>query len=388
MRSASLPLPAREPRAAVSWPLWVGVAAVTSTGFGVEWDIAWHRSIGRDSFWSPPHIAIYLGGVLAGLASAILILGTTFGRARDGDESASAGVRIWGFRGPLGAFIAAWGGLAMIASAPFDDWWHNAYGLDVRILSPPHTLLALGIFGIALGALLMIAGVRNRAPSSRLPRALFIYLSGMTVALVMTFQLEYTNASALHSGTPYRVLSIAMPFLLAALGRASGERFGATAIAGVYTIVWLLLLWLFPLVPAVPKLGPVYFQVTHLVPPGFPVLLIVPALALDLVGERLEGRALPWRALVLGVLFFALLLAAEWPMARLLVSAAADNWFFGSHYHDYNADPSWAEFHHTFYRMEVTRAQALVQLALGLAIAPVSVGLGLAWGTSLRKLRR
>ena len=33
----------------------------------------------------------------------------------------------------------------MLTSAPFDNWWHNAYGLDVKIVSPPHTLLILGI---------------------------------------------------------------------------------------------------------------------------------------------------------------------------------------------------------------------------------------------------
>ena len=59
---------------------------------------------------------------------------------------------MWGFYGPLGAFITAWGGVAMLVSAPFDDWWHNAYGLDVKILSPPHTVLAAGIIAIELGA--------------------------------------------------------------------------------------------------------------------------------------------------------------------------------------------------------------------------------------------
>ena len=29
----------------------------------------------------------------------------------------------------------------MIVSAPFDNWWHNAYGLDVRIISHPHMVL-------------------------------------------------------------------------------------------------------------------------------------------------------------------------------------------------------------------------------------------------------
>jgi hypothetical protein len=37
-----------------------------------------------------------------------------------------------------------------------------------------------------------------------------------------------------------------------------------------------------PLVPASPKLGPVFFPVTHLVPAKFPILVIIPAIALDL----------------------------------------------------------------------------------------------------------
>jgi len=61
-------------------------------------------------------------------------------------------VNVFGFRGPLGAFICAWGGFTMITSAPFDDWWHSAYGLDVKILSPPHIVLAVGLVGVELGA--------------------------------------------------------------------------------------------------------------------------------------------------------------------------------------------------------------------------------------------
>ena len=40
----------------------------------------------------------------------------------------------------------------MITSAPFDNWWHEAYGLDVKIVSPPHTLLAMGfLFQVPVG---------------------------------------------------------------------------------------------------------------------------------------------------------------------------------------------------------------------------------------------
>ena len=44
---------------------------------GVHWDISWHRSIGRDTFWTPAHIAIYLCGILAGVSCGYLILSTT-----------------------------------------------------------------------------------------------------------------------------------------------------------------------------------------------------------------------------------------------------------------------------------------------------------------------
>ena len=44
--------------------------------------------------------------------------------------------------------------------------------------------------------------------------------------------------------------------------------------------------WILPLFPAQPKLGPVYHPLTQFTPPEFPLLLIVPALALDLLWQR------------------------------------------------------------------------------------------------------
>ena len=75
----------------------------------------------------------------------------------------AATVEVWRFRGPLGAFIAAWGGATMLTSAPFDNWWHNAYGLDVKIFSPPHVVLDGGVLAIQFGAVVLIASAMNRA---------------------------------------------------------------------------------------------------------------------------------------------------------------------------------------------------------------------------------
>ena len=129
-------------RLRVPWPLYAVLFASTCVILGVMWDISWHRTIGRDTFWTPAHLAIYLGGVVAGLTCGWLALNTTF---RGSLQQRDASVRFWGFRAPLGAWVSIWGALAMVTSAPFDDWWHNAYGLDVKIVSPPHMLLAAGI---------------------------------------------------------------------------------------------------------------------------------------------------------------------------------------------------------------------------------------------------
>ena len=59
--------------------------------------------------------------------------------------------------------------------------------------------------------------------------------------------------------------------------------------AGVYTAYAMVMLWLFPLFPATPKLGPVYQKITHMVPMEFPLLVIVPALLLDVFEPRTVG---------------------------------------------------------------------------------------------------
>ncbi len=69
---------------------------------------------------------------------------------RVGAATQSPSVKVLGFRGPLGAFIVLWGGIAMLTSAPFDNWWHNAYGLDVTVVSPPHILLMTGMVRFSL----------------------------------------------------------------------------------------------------------------------------------------------------------------------------------------------------------------------------------------------
>ena len=53
----------------VPWHIWALFAASVSVVIGGYWDISWHMSIGRDTFWTPAHLMIQSGGLIAGLSS-------------------------------------------------------------------------------------------------------------------------------------------------------------------------------------------------------------------------------------------------------------------------------------------------------------------------------
>ena len=372
--------------AGIPWPTWCAALAVTSAVVGAHWDISWHRSIGRDTFWTPAHMAIYLCGVLAGISSAYLILDTTFNkRAAMGENS----VRIWGFRGPLGAFIAAWGGIAMLTSAPFDNWWHDAYGLDVKIVSPPHVVLFLGAFGVSVGALILALAQRNRSSGASTMRFewLFLYVGALIVILLQTLLLEFTAHPSLHTTLPYRMEAIFIPFVLAGIARVSSHRFSATILTGLYSIFLIGTILILPLFPAQPKLGPVYRPVTHFIPNQFPILLIVPAFLLDVFWHCFAN----WNKWLLAagsaVLFTGALLVAEWPFASFLQSPAARNAFFGAGYLDYATPPNSSDARYVFDIVD-TGALFWMNIAAATAFAFVSTRLGFSWGEWMRKVKR
>src|SRR6202167_2613172 len=324
---------------AAPWYIWCGLVGVSSIVFGLYWDISWHMSIGRDTFWTPAHLAIQFGGILMCLVSAYLIFSTTLGNDA---VAKAASVKVWGFRGPLGAFMACWGGVVMVTSAPFDNWWHNSFGLDVQIVSPPHMVLGIGILGVGIGALLLLVSWMNRSAGdghTRL-RRLYLLMGGVILSLHWLLLSEYTGGSQMHGPAFYRALSLAVPIILIALSRASGYRWGATMVAAIYTAWVLGQLWLLPLFPATPKLGPVFTKITHMVPLEFPTLIIVPAIALDFLLNRYANKNKWALAVMLGTAYLAVLLLVHWPLGDFLISTAARNWVFGQNYFPYMESPS------------------------------------------------
>ena len=373
-------------QSAIPWQGWIAVCGVACLPLGLLWDISWHSTIGRDTFWTPAHIVIQLGGLVPGLLFARLAFKATF---HGTPEDRAASVQIFGARAPLGAWITMWGAAAMVVSAPFDDWWHNTYGLDVQIVSPPHSILGLGMLAVTAGVLLFVFSWQNRASQQQQTSSALLcaLAAGVMLTLLCDFLTEFTFPNQQHGAAFYRISALAFPLVLVLTARASQLRWPATIAAGTYMSVLVLMVWILPLFPAHPKLAPIYNPVDHMVPPAFPLLLVLPALGVDLVMQRATKFSSDWLlALVLAAVFLAIFVPTQWFFSIFLLSDAADNRFFARSGHwPYFVEPS--ELLNRFWDM---RGQPLngVQLAVAFVIAVISSRVGLWCGNYLLRVRR
>lgn len=390
---------------AAEWPIYAVLFSSTAIVIGLVWDISWHRTIGRDTFWSPPHLLQQAGAIVAGLTCGFVALSTTFAGS---SEARGRTVRFWNFfQAPLGAWVCIWGTIMMITSAPFDDWWHNAYGLDVKIISPPHAVLASGMIAIQLGAMLMSLGAQNRAESDgdrRRLGAIFAVSAAVIICMATTFISEEASYSnTMHGSRFYVITAIQLPIFLVAFARASRLSWPATRIAIIYMLISLASIWVLQLVPAIPRLAPIYNPVTRMVPPAFPLLLFAPALAIDLLlrrfgnidgtdGKRLTQKGEWTLAAMIGAAFVATMLAAHWFWADFMLSPYARNFVFGADLWDYTS--RLGPWRYEFWNRDVDSSGAWspIRFMSGLCIAVVSAvvmsRIGLAWGKGMSAIRR
>ena len=380
-RSAAVPR-------AIEWPLYAVVFASTCIIVGLLWDISWHRTVGRDTFWSPPHVLEQLAAIVAGLSCGYLVLRTTFAGTL---KSRGSSVRFWHlFQGPLGAWVCIWGTITMITSAPFDNWWHNAYGLDVKILSPPHMVLFAGMIGIQIGAMLMVVAAQNRATNEDDQRRLgyiFAFSAAIIVAILAVGMFEDTALpNDMHRSLFYTLTAAILPVFLVAVARASRLKWPATVTTLLYMGIILVMMWVMQLFPAHAKLAPIYNAVTHMVPPPFPLLLVFPALAMDLLMRRF-GQDRDWTlSLAIGASFVAVMLAVHWFWADFLISPAARNFVFGADQWDYSS--RLGPWRYQFWNKDPSAAVFAKGLGIAILFGIVSSRIGLWCGRGLSRIKR
>jgi hypothetical protein len=249
---------------------------------GLLWDVAWHRTIGRDTFFSPPHALMYAGVAANGLVAAWAIV---WGRRRHG--------------APAGFLLCGGGFLLALAGAALDEWWHVNVGKDVNLWSPPHLVGLAGTMLIAIGLLLALAAhTRYRLePKWRAPRVLLLFgfadlIHKSTVALD-----HYTLDSWGRTPDFYPfLLALLLPALSVTAVRALGPG-AATAAAAIFTVQHVLIL--------------LVLLAFGMRIPTFTPIPILPALALDLVVAAFAARRVSPHAAVAGGVAFALVLYVQ-----------------------------------------------------------------------------
>ena len=395
-------------RSDASIPLYIYAVVFSSfcVVMGLLWDIMWHMSIGRDGLFAPPHMVIYVGAVVSGLFSAYQILSLTFRRNHPGRASA---VPFWGvFYGPLGAMFSAWGALAMLTSAPFDDWWHNTYGLDVEILTPPHTILLIGIMTVQFGAMIGVLALQNEYRGQFIERGtddsrratrlkwLFAISAGLLLTTLFTMVAESMLRYQSHHSSYYTTGAIILPFYLLAVGRASLLRWPITTIAGLYMLFLVVPSWVLQQFSATPRLGPVLNPITHYQGFVFPLLLVIPGLVIDWLMQRFDKPRTDKRPMndwllagLLAVAFMLVLLAVQWPFGEFLhTSPLARNWFFFSNSWTYDSPPDW-EYRYAYgpWNLQST-GEFAVDFGKALVYATLSARVGLLWGNWMKRVMR
>jgi len=297
---ASIALPLRRidiARTGTALPLVVGLPGTLLSWFGSGWDVSWHRIFGRDAFWSAPHLFIYVGVALWGVAALIAT-----GTAMAGRPIRGRALVLGPFRAELGLALIGIGALVTILAGPFDNLWHSIFGRDVDIWSPPH------LAGIAGGAIGLLGWIAATAPGvfpldDRLRRLLRLFTLGNLCAISVFALNFYYVSSVTREAFFYPLLvSALVPATLAIATFAVPGRWAATWAAVAYTAIAIV--------------GYEVLAGSGWRPPAFPPLVIAGAIAVDLLRAR-GGR---WtHPLSLGLGFAVVFVAAE--LARMVLFA-------------------------------------------------------------------
>ncbi|KPC71788.1 hypothetical protein ABZ038_12665 [Streptomyces sp. NPDC006349] len=270
--------------------------------FSMYWDDSLHTDVGRDTFWSAPHVFLY-GSLMVTLAAT-----AWWGLGR---------VRSRGWRTALADPLLRWAAVsagAIGVSAPADEAWHTAFGRDAVLWSPPHLLAIVATFALAVtllraiaaeggGRPLMLGGglvlAASLAPvmeyESDVPQYSAVWFlpaaaTGLTLAIVLIRRFDphpwaVTRAALLATGLRLAVIPV-----LAGLGHSTPIvppvlviALAADAVRRKWTSPW-------GLVPAVPlAVHAAYVPLLPLLPHGTTVAAgqILPSLLLSLGGSAL-----------------------------------------------------------------------------------------------------
>lgn len=305
--------------------LWGLLAAKLVANWGLTWDIQWHMTIGRDSFWIAPHVMVY-AAVVVMFALSVAVAGrdTLAGRAPDAPT-----LHGFGLSTSLGFHLAVWGIVAVVLAAPIDDLWHRLFGLDVTLWSPPHLL---GLAGSSLNTLACVVIAREVYPaSSRVGLVATLvaagqFYSSVRVVLEPTYLYAFTYGGVLfHAFAMLAALLLPVPLIVSA--RLAARRWAPIAAVLIAFAIAVSS-------DSVARLGFTIVQPESVLQDEIRKDPTSPIAVADAIAERNGRRPPSWPAR-LGVVYAAVAMAVADPRRRPIASSvvfgvtlfACSGWF-------------------------------------------------------------
>jgi hypothetical protein len=210
--------------------------------FGTYWDDAWHTDLGRDEFASPPHLVLYGGVALVGLAVAIWAGQTALTRRT--------------FRALLtepALLLAGIGVLATFLSAPIDDFWHTAFGRDSVLWSPPHMAGVAALFAVCVA--LLLKSKQLFGATSFLTVTASALLLGAALIPVMEYETDVPQFSMMWY-LPVQTLGSVLAFTI--IKTVTQTKWGVVKASIVYTLLrGLIFVILFASAHSTPIIPPI-----------------------------------------------------------------------------------------------------------------------------------
>jgi hypothetical protein len=162
-------------------PGWAAVTSALSmfalllAGVGFYSDVAYHIAYGRDEeLFTPPHVAILIGLTLILVAAVVAVVYATLTRV-------PTKLRLGSVRVPWSALPLGVIGVGAVTGFPVDELWHQQYGVDVTMWSPPHLMMILGAAITGLASWLVVAESGARPRDSAWARGFHVVAAWLTL---------------------------------------------------------------------------------------------------------------------------------------------------------------------------------------------------------------
>jgi hypothetical protein len=141
----------------------ISIGLILQAGAG-SWDATSHLLKKPDTFFTPPHILLYIGIILT-LISFVISVNFYTKKSKSLDNSSKNSLKL-----------LILGTIFLVGGAPFDFTWHRIFGND-GLLSPPHLTLLTGMLMQNVGGILGAFSLyKNSTQSQRFMKLIMIPL--------------------------------------------------------------------------------------------------------------------------------------------------------------------------------------------------------------------